>query len=76
MLLRRARPFGPKTDFAGRTDRRTDGLTDNGFKGVRFDNRVLNANDSLCYQVVRDLLQMSDTQVKHSRDEDRKLSCF
>ena len=26
-LLRRSRPFGPKSDFAGRTDRRTDKRT-------------------------------------------------
>ena len=28
-------PFGPKGDFVGLTDRRTNRWTDNGFKGVR-----------------------------------------
>ena len=31
-------PFGPKDDFAGRTEGRTDGRTYNGFKGVRYLN--------------------------------------
>ena len=29
-------PFGPKGDFAGRTNGQTDERTDNGFKGVRY----------------------------------------